>query len=360
VRSDSVGLFALEDPYGLYNPGGTLENPHNIDVIAPPGSGVVDVALGRIDLDEYMWVLTDDGSGNSGLHVYNIAEGPSLLQSVGFLQGKRLRLGSDSLGISRAYAVCEDQVQIVDTRTYDSAFLGGLTGIAPRDIALSGNYAFVACSGPGIQVFDVTDPFVAPGVSFPIASAFAGGLSSLAVQGDYLYAVDGSGGTFLVFDISTPTSPTLVGSLSLGGTAGDVAVRGLRAHVPTAAGLTLIDIADPNAPEVDRTVSLPGTPDGVLLYDDYAYVGCGSAGAQIVKVGPETISVSATTDVFEDGVRVSWTPATRSDVVFGVFRIASPAPTRAWCPWPPPGTPSTSTPPGTSAWSTRTAWPSTT
>lgn len=88
----------------------------------------------------------------------------------------------------------------------------------------------------------------------------------IQVSGNYVYIVR-NGGTpdFLVVDISTPASPSLVGSLSLTGTPTNIFVSGTYAYVSNSDDsqeLQIIDISTPSSPSVTGTFNAAGTADG--------------------------------------------------------------------------------------------------
>ncbi|HUQ30163.1 MAG TPA: hypothetical protein VM103_01445, partial [Candidatus Paceibacterota bacterium] len=93
----------------------------------------------------------------------------------------------------------------------------------------------------------------------------------IQTQGNYAYLVR-SGGTpnFAVYDISTPASPTLVGSLTLSGAPSDIAVSGNYAYVSNTSDTQELQVVN---------VSTPGAPSMVGSYD-----AAGSANANGVFV----------------------------------------------------------------------------
>lgn len=90
---------------------------------------------------------------------------------------------------------------------------------------------------------------------------FQFGMQSTEMAGDYLFlcAYDG---TFQVFDLSTLSSPALIGYTAIGGgTSFDVSISGDYAYVVCEnEKLVIIDISNPHLPEVVNLVLLPGTP----------------------------------------------------------------------------------------------------
>src|SRR3989344_1096598 len=88
----------------------------------------------------------------------------------------------------------------------------------------------------------------------------------IQVSSNYVYLVR-NGGTpdFLVVDISTPASPSLVGSLSLSGNPTNIYVSGNYAYVSNSDDsqeLQIINISTPASPSVTGTFDAAGTADG--------------------------------------------------------------------------------------------------
>ncbi|MEW6617314.1 MAG: hypothetical protein AB1333_02750 [Patescibacteria group bacterium] len=106
----------------------------------------------------------------------------------------------------------------------------------------------------------------------------------IAVQGNYAYIVR-NGGTpdFIVVDISTPSLPSLAGSLTLPGTPNNIFVLGNYAYVTNndnAQELQIIDISNPVSPSVVGTYNAPGNGNGVGIYvvGSTAYLGRDTGG----------------------------------------------------------------------------------
>lgn len=99
---------------------------------------------------------------------------------------------------------------------------------------------------------------------------------SVATQGNYLYLgrQNNSGYEFFVFDITTPSSPSLLGKLAIGDTANDIAVSGNYAYIASsdnAGELTVIDISNPASPTIATKFDLTagnsgnGNSDGLAV-----------------------------------------------------------------------------------------------
>ena len=203
-----------------------------------------------------------------------------------------------------------------------------------RDVAIVGDYAYVAADGVGLEIVNVGEPtaptavascdlgspatgvtvegnhaYVAAGYSLvvvditvPTAPAVAGSCalqdwaSGVAVEGDYAYVADGYGGLQVV-DISTPGAPTTVASCSFDGYGRDVAVAGGYAYVAAYwGGLVVVDISTPTAPEIAGTAYDCGESHSVAVAGDLVYVAGGWSGLHVVdaSAAPALSLVSTT------------------------------------------------------------------
>lgn len=91
----------------------------------------------------------------------------------------------------------------------------------------------------------------------------------VATSGSYAYMVrkSATGPNFVVVNISTPTAPTVVGTLTLAGTPTNIAVSGNFAYVSnssTTGELQIVSIATPTTPALSGTYNASGTAGGGL------------------------------------------------------------------------------------------------
>ena len=167
-----------------------------------------------------------------------------------------------------------------------------------HDMALVGNFAYLAAWGGGLVVVDYSDP-AAPSV---VASLGLGSLATgVTVAGDYAYVVAVGNGLHVV-DISDPTLPATVGSYYTGSDTRGVAVAGNYAYVAAGNnGLIVVDITDPTLPgyldgDVGQgagsgvyTLATSDRAFGVAVSGNYAFVGNWWDGLLVVDITDPTL-----------------------------------------------------------------------
>ncbi len=146
-------------------------------------------------------------------------------------------------------------------------------------IALEGNTLFVAPRSGNVYLVDVTDP-CSPTTLGMLPTT--GEVREIAAQGSYLYvAVDA---TFVVADVSDPSSPIQIASLDGQDVpyAEAMAVSGNLALLTLWGGeLWFVDITNPENPVTLETMPFaqrPNSAGGVQIEGDIAYVSCDAGG----------------------------------------------------------------------------------
>lgn len=194
-----------------------------------------------------------------------------------------------------------------------------------RRIAASGRYAYLANGSMGVRVFDLGtrpgDPFTHVGSLAVVGSAL-----DVAVAGSRLYVAAGDGGV-VVADVSTPAAPVLLTTLTSAGNAyavrvavddqrlfvsqmssglalydvsgalpvrtgtylagrgvESVAAAGSRVYVLTGDGFERIDVSNPAAITLVRSVSLGAAPMEGVLVGDLLHLAVSTSGLKIFRV----------------------------------------------------------------------------
>ena len=147
--------------------------------------------------------------------------------------------------------------------------------------AISGFDHFML-TGAG-HVVDVEDPYV-PQL---VGSVNAGIGTAVIVNGQQAYFGTGMVSTVRIVDLSIPSAPITVGTLSLPSSSGcyGLAVDGNMLYAANAQqGLASIDISNPAAPELIQQLSLGGQQTrGVVVLDGLAYVADGG-GLKVIDI----------------------------------------------------------------------------
>lgn len=136
-------------------------------------------------------------------------------------------------------------------------------------------------------------------------------LSSIRIQGRYLYVLDFSNG-INIYDLSPePTNPSLITTYPMGIPNGEY----LRLEVKTSylyvverkSGVYVIDIANITHPQQIAHLSLPQEVLGITLYGNYAFIGNGANGVRIVDISePRNPRILSSYDTQGDAVLISY------------------------------------------------------
>ncbi len=203
-----------------------------------------------IDLSDPSWPQTTDSayvygaqsSDKSGDWVYCVASSPSLVP-----------------------VDVADPYDVIDYPEVELPYFG-----VPFDIQISGDYIYLAFVYAGIVAIDRTTPS-APVIENTFGSSMVAGL---CVSGSTLYATDLDIGTLSLYDIGTdPANPPLLGQSTEGPgyESYDVVALGDYAYVARYDyGLVVFDVSTPSDPEVVGQLPMAGAgrlvTDGALIY----------------------------------------------------------------------------------------------
>ena len=181
-------------------------------------------------------------------------------------------------GTARALAVAGDlaflagghELLIADVSDPLTPRVVGDVWITAQDVAVSGDYAYVASGG--LAVIDVSTPsapvevgfYDLPDYDYPI---------DVAVSDGYAYIVTNTA-RLRVIDVSVPSAPVEVGFIDTPDFTNGVAVSGGYAYVADwGEGLRVIDVSTPSAPVEVGFVGTQGAAWGVAVDGSYVYVG---------------------------------------------------------------------------------------
>jgi hypothetical protein len=187
----------------------------------------------------------------------------------------------------RAYLVHEGTglwiIDIADPA--DPNLLGFVDALGtPRDVAVSGAYAFVGedtLYGSWLRVIDVSDP----SDPFELARcALVGWPGAVAVKDGYAYVTSERHLELSVIDISDPAHPVMVANPPLGH-GHDLTVGESYLYIADMGKFRVIDIGDPATPVLKSESLVPGyCAKGVSVWGSHVYVADRAAGLRVYDV----------------------------------------------------------------------------
>jgi hypothetical protein len=273
--------FMADDSYGLTvvdisDPG----SPSHVVTTGSSGGPAwgVDVA------GDYAFLAT-----TAGLDVIDISDPTNPDTSAGFWHSPAVGAMFD-VAVSGNYAYLTEwefgdkRLYVVDITDPTSPF--EVTNVSMphygERIAISGDYAYIACTYAGLFVCDISDPSSPESVAVYDTPGKAHGI---AVWGDYVYLADGVTAGVLIFEVSDPTAPSLVGSYDTDNAASNVAISGDYAFVADVMdGLIVLDVSDPSHPTLVGSYDTPSAARGVAVSGEFAYVADGLGGFEVAQV----------------------------------------------------------------------------
>ena len=168
-----------------------------------------------------------------------------------------------------AYVAAGDYgLEIIDIDSPSPSIIKQVTVWHSNNVAVDGGYAYLVCDD-GFFVIDIDPIKSASIVSY--TEIYCG--MNIDLQGGYAYVTDCDAG-LIIFDINTPVSPSIAGTVPLPSSGFDVAVSGEYSYVASENdGLIIIDSDPPESASIINTVDMSyGTPCGVNVSGDYAFV----------------------------------------------------------------------------------------
>jgi hypothetical protein len=208
-------------------------------------------------------------------------------ENVEFLGNSLLTGTYYDVAVSGNYAYVADSYGITIFDVSDPDTLVVLSNIATpgssRTLSVSGNYVYIGDELYGLIAVNVSNP-----LSPEIAAAFPLGyyqLPDIFIQGNLLYLTARSAGLF-VFDITNPSSPALTGHF----TAGDLDAYGIWVADSLAYiadfenGLLVVNVASSDNIFEINELELPDQVVDVQVQGTYAYVAASDSGMRIVDI----------------------------------------------------------------------------
>jgi len=136
-------------------------------------------------------------------------------------------------------------------------------------------------NGAYIDVVDVSNPGSPQKIGEMITPGFVTGLD---LAGNYLYVADDKGG-LLIVNVANPSQIYIMGTLALTTRANVVKVSGNRAYIGADRAFVVADISNPTNPTIIASVTDNDlTADDILLHNQYVLVACSGYGVIMYDV----------------------------------------------------------------------------
>ena len=279
---------------GLYLPASTnrLEVLDIADASQPQLRGECDIAVVEI-MDV---ALNSTGSlavvaGNSsGIRVVNLSNpaAPTVIGSYD-TPGVAYGVAFNTTGSLVYVADGVEGLKVISLSNPQSPSLVGslkITSRVYRDIAVSGTTAFLANQNGTLDVIDVS---TATAPAFLGSRSLTGGGFYLSIAGNSAAVIGKTSTADLlhIVNIATPSNPILEGSATVGaaGSVTGVALANGYAYVAAnSENLKIYNLAMPSNPILDTTITVPGTASDVALDTTYAYVAGFPATLSIIEL----------------------------------------------------------------------------
>ena len=302
----------------------------------------------------YAYVLDQSWTGSAGLHIIDISNPENLIHKATFREGGlSLAVRGNYAYIGWGYGEFGGGISVVDVSNPSAPSLkkrvpshehnvddivGWIqqnegepsVGDGPptiSDIYLSGDYAYLAGFKTYmiLLIMNIADP-ENPSVEgyYPVLDDIATVANAIYKSGDYVYLIDQI--TLDIFDVSTPSSPSLKSSSTYGQDwIYDVHIRGNYAYMSSRSSFKVIDISDPAKPSLVDKCDLPDSGRAVYVSGNYAYVACGGSGLQIIDLSPScVITPSSALITSGESVAITWSSKNADRVVNSTLGITDP------------------------------------
>ncbi|MBU1937693.1 hypothetical protein KKG05_09870, partial [bacterium] len=183
------------------------------------------------------------------------------------------------------YLACQEEgLRIVDITDYNSPIDVAHLPITRADVVtVAGNYAYVGSWVNGVQVIDISNPASPQEVhSVPVDR----GVNAIRIEGNHAFICSPSSG-LIIMNIANPSTAYVVwNSTDLPGMQ-DIDIHGSIAYAVTNNdGMFVLDISDLSSPQILDTFQVDDYNyiTGCSISDGYAYLSCGWSGLRVVNL----------------------------------------------------------------------------
>lgn len=222
---------------------------------------------------------------------------------------------SGTIGFIGRRTSAQDEFYIIDATSSTSPTVLGSLGLDGHawGVAVTGTYAYVATGGTELYVIDVSN-LSSPSIATSFDLAGGGDGRDVAIKGNRLYLTRNNAGSnpvFYVYDISTPGSPSLLGSANLGAGEYDVALSetgtdfAFIASESNSQELQAVNVTVPGSMGVGGSLNLTGAANAfaVAVSGTVAYLGtAGRGGADefyVVNISTPTSPTTITSTDYD-------------------------------------------------------------
>jgi hypothetical protein len=325
--SNNFAYIAGQYNMGMRTNGATLKNNYTMIPIMDSGLQVIDItnpvnnhiAMGGVDTPGYASCLAVTGTNayvanyESGVQIIDITNqmSPQIVGNV------------DTPGYAHEIAIldtlalvaCGTSLQIIDIKNCNSPQIVGSLEIGVNhswdSVAVKDNYAYVADDMTGLYVIDITNT-ISPQIVNVVDTP--GNAVDVTVSGNMAYVADGTNGLLLI-DITNPSNPQSVGSLDTPGWADKVVVSGNYAYVADEYYLMVIDITNPGCPQIASRVQTQDRIVDAVVSGYHAIVAYsnqnpwgpdGANGLQVIDINnPQNPQIVGSVDTPDYPVRIA-------------------------------------------------------
>ena len=238
--------------------------------------------------DTTHWQVMENSIPNTGSYIYTVPD-ESLYHRINLvgLNASNVRVAADG-----GFGPFSTR-PVISTNPLIHLFGHGILAGSSQDIVVIGSYAYLAMNGGTIAVVNVADSSLPDVVNLVNVG---GAPKSLVSANGYLYCATNSDNRFIVLSLTNPTSPTVIGSVTLPAPTNGIAVRGNYAYVTaSASGLRVVSVANPATPTEIGYYNTPGQSyDVCLINDTIACVADGTRDLIFIKVSNPALPESLT------------------------------------------------------------------
>lgn len=160
------------------------------------------------------------------------------------------------------------------------------------DVKVSNGHAYIGCKDEGVAIIDVTNPNNPGTPSYILSDSER--LRWLSIYGDLLYAAEfTSPGELFIYNISSPSSPRFIDSITGIGDCNDFEVVGNNLYYTYSQYLKIIDISNYDAVKELATKTLSANAKGFSICGIYAFIADNGGGIKVFSINhlyEETLS----------------------------------------------------------------------